>query len=72
MIAELFPELKELDNEQKLILARELCDEAVAEEVETLPEEAVELIGDRVAQYMKNPASGISWDDLKKQALKDA
>ncbi|MEM7699624.1 MAG: addiction module protein [Verrucomicrobiota bacterium] len=71
MIAELFPELEKLDNEQKLILARELCEEAVSAVDESMPSEAVQIIRERVSHFMEHPDSGVSWEDLKKRVLED-
>ncbi len=69
MIFEKFPELKTLDNEGRLILARELCDQAIAEVAshESLSGEAITIIEERVAAFLRDPNSGISWEELKKQ-----
>ncbi|MDF1816585.1 MAG: addiction module protein [Verrucomicrobiales bacterium] len=72
MIAEKFPELQKLDNQQKLILARELCDQAVSDTEDSLPDEVIGIIEERITHFMENPETGISWDDLKKKALEDA
>ena len=70
MIYEKFPELNSLDHEDRLILARELCDEAIAEVSpdEGLPEEAIAIIEERVASFLKAPETGISWEELKTKA----
>lgn len=69
MTYEKFPELKSLDNEGRLILARELCDQSMAEvnPDEMLPGEAIAIIEERVALFLQNPNSAISWEELKKQ-----
>ena len=67
MIVEDFPELANLDSEQKLILAGELWKSAIAPESDSpeLSSEAIRLLERRLAHFEENPETGIKWEDLR-------
>jgi hypothetical protein len=71
MITDRFPELEQLDPQEKLILAGELWREATrpcADDPE-LPEGSITAIKARLDAYLDHPDSGISWADLKRRLL---
>ncbi len=67
MIVENFPELADLDDEQKLILAGELWMSATSSDSESrdLSADAIRMLEDRLAHFEANPGTGILWEDLK-------
>ena len=69
MIAEQFPQLEKLSPQDQLILAGELWKRATSsgEESKDLSKEAVQLIEQRLDNYLENPSTGIAWEDLKKK-----
>lgn len=73
MLVERFPELENLDAEEKLILAGELWRAATqpgtAGAAPELPESSVALIEARLDDYLQNPQSGSSWETLKARIL---
>lgn len=72
MIAEQFPQLENLNPQDQLLLAGELWQKATAPDGDApdLPKEAVQLLEERLADYLKNPESGISWEELKRKVAK--
>ena len=67
MIVENFPELANLDSEQKLILAGELWKSATGPDSDSpdLSREAIQMLEDRLAHFEENPGTGIKWEDLR-------
>lgn len=67
MIVEKFPELADLDAEQKLILAGELWRSATSsgESTPELTPEAVKLLEDRLSHLEADLNTGTRWDDLR-------
>lgn len=68
MIAEKIPEIANLSNEDKLLLANELWQE-VAKNPDNIPvsEEHVRLIEERYSAYLKNPDDVVSWEQIKQR-----
>jgi hypothetical protein len=67
MVVENFPELASLDAEQKLILAGELWKSVTAPSPDS-PEVSpalIALLEERLNHFKANPATGISWADLR-------
>ncbi|MEO0414719.1 MAG: addiction module protein [Verrucomicrobiota bacterium] len=67
MIVEKFPELADLDGDQKLILAGELW-RSVTKTDDSSPEisrEAAEMLEERLNHLEANPETGIRWEDLR-------
>ena len=68
MIDDRFPELANLDPDEQLELASELAKRAMkSPECSELSENAVKLLEERLDYFMKNPESGISWEELRNQ-----
>ncbi|MCF6311926.1 MAG: hypothetical protein L3J39_05705 [Verrucomicrobiales bacterium] len=67
MIVESYPELAELDAEQKLILAGELWKSAISPDSDSpeRPIEAVQTLKALLAHFEKNPDTGVKWEDLR-------
>lgn len=67
MIVENYPELADLDAEQKLILAGELWKIATTPDADSpeLSLEAVRMLEERLAHFEENPDTGVKWDDLR-------
>ncbi|MBP6601150.1 MAG: addiction module protein [Verrucomicrobiales bacterium] len=67
MIVENYPELSDLDGEQKLILAGELWRSVTTPDVDSpdLSVEAVRLLEERLEHFDANPESGVKWEDLR-------
>ncbi|MFK5922707.1 MAG: addiction module protein [Verrucomicrobiota bacterium] len=67
MIVENYPELADLDAEQKLILAGELWRSATGSDTDSpeLSLEAVRMLEKRLAHFEENPDTGIKWEDLR-------
>lgn len=73
MIVENFPELADLDDEQKLILAGELWKSATSQESgspQDLSSEVVQMLEERLAHLDANPESGIPWEKLRDEKLR--
>ena len=73
MIVENFPQLAELDSQQKLILAGELW-QSVALPNGTTPElskDSIRLLEDRLKHLKENPDNGIRWEGLRERANRD-
>ena len=72
MIAEQFPQLEKLSPQDQLILAGELWQRATysGEESKDLSKEAIQLIEQRLDDYLENPSTGISWEKLKEKVTR--
>lgn len=68
MIAEKIPEILQLSDEDKLLLASELW-EAVANNPDNIPisEEHVRLIDERYRAYLENPEDVVAWEEIKRR-----
>lgn len=71
MVADKFPQLKNLSPEEKLILVGELWDQQLASEPSALPkrEDHVKLIEERLARLRAHPDDVIAWEEVKKRIL---
>lgn len=70
MIAESIPEIEALPASQKLLLAGELWDAALAEELEIPASEALlNELDRRHEEHLKNPDDVTSWADAKARIL---
>jgi len=68
MILETIPQIGRLSPRQKLALAGELWDEVTAmSELFPVCPETVALLEARYADYQRDPAGALSWDEFKKQ-----
>ena len=66
MIVEKFPELEKLEPSDQLILASELARSAMnSGGIPELSPQSVHLLENRLDHYLKNPDSGVRWEDLK-------
>ncbi|HUF62300.1 MAG TPA: addiction module protein [Verrucomicrobiales bacterium] len=70
MISDTIPELKGLPAPQKLLLASELWDAAMAEDFD-IPASAalLEELDRRREEHMKDPSCVISWEEAKARIL---
>ena len=68
MIAEKIPEIANLSDADKLLLANELW-EAVAKNPDNIPfsEEHVLLIKERYRAYLENPDDVVTWEQIKQR-----
>ena len=71
MIVENFPELADLDEEQKLILAGELWKSATSPDSSSrdLSPDTVRMLEERLSHFEANPDTGIRWEDLRDTKL---
>lgn len=68
MIAERIPEIAQLSIAEKLQLANELWDEVEHREAEVPFDQAVlELLERRSAEFAKDPASAVTWEEFKRR-----
>jgi len=67
MILEQFPQFERLNPQDQLILAGELWQRATSasEKTPDLSEEAIQLIEQRLDDYLENPSTGISWSSVR-------
>ena len=67
MIVENYPELANLDAEEKLILAGELWKSATSPKKNSpeLSAETVRMLEERLAHFEENPNTGVKWDVLR-------
>ena len=70
MIAEKIPELKNLSQEDKLILVGELWDD-LASQPDAFPprEDHIKLLRERLEHYRQHPEDVVAWEDVKARIL---
>ena len=70
MIADSIPQLHALSGDQKLLLASELWDSALAEDLEIPASKALlEELDRRHDEYQRDPSMVTSWEDAKTRIL---
>ena len=70
MIADSIPQLNALSGDQKLLLASELWDAALAEDLEIPASNALlEELDRRHDEYQRDPSMVTSWEDAKTRIL---
>ena len=70
MISETIPELQSMDPSHKLLLASELWDAAMAEELDIPASQTLlEELDRRREEYAKDPSCVTSWKDAKARIL---
>ena len=71
MIADKIPEIANLSDEDKLLLANELW-QAVAQNPNNIPvsEEHVRLIEERYRAYLEEPDNVVTWEQVKQRSGK--
>ena len=70
MIAESYPQINALPASQKLLLASELWDSALAEDLDIPASEALLAELDRRhAEYLADPSKVTTWEDAKARIL---
>jgi len=70
MIKEKIPELKNLSDDEKIILIGELWDEVMTEESFSLTKEQKKELDKRINYAEENPDELIPWDEVKEKLFK--
>ncbi len=66
MIAERYPELALLDPQEQLVLAAELATRAArGGGIPELTSRAIQILEERLDDFIANPDGGVSWEHLK-------
>jgi putative addiction module component (TIGR02574 family) len=70
MVTEKIPALKDLSQEEKLILVKELWEELAAQP-DSFPqrEDHVRVLKERLDHFRKNPTDVVAWEDVKARIL---
>lgn len=75
MLIERYPELAKLDADEQLLLASELVQNVTAADVKhappELPRDLLALIEARVDDYLNDPSTGMSWEEVKQQLKRE-
>jgi putative addiction module component (TIGR02574 family) len=70
MVTEKIPALKDLSQEEKLILVKELWDDLAAQPHAFPPrEDHVRILKERLEHFRTHPADVVAWEDVKSQIL---
>jgi putative addiction module component (TIGR02574 family) len=75
VLIERFPEVAKLDIDDQLLLASELVQNAAAADAAKaqpeLPPESLALIQARLDDYLADPSTGMSWEEVKQRLKRE-
>ena len=70
MIAETIPALRDLSAGEKIILAAELCREAIAYDSETPDPALIQALQERLDHFRDHPDQVTTWEEVRSKILR--